>query len=68
MLHNFWPLIMVGVAGISLGVVMALPLCKISKRLGYHPLFGLVAVVPFGTFIWSCVVAYSQWPKVQAPR
>jgi hypothetical protein len=43
--------------------VIAIPFCRISKRLGYPAPWGLITILPFGVFIWACYVAFSRWPK-----
>ncbi len=48
--------------------IIAWPFCRISKRLGYHALFGLLSIIPFvGVFLWAYVVAFSRWPITSSP-
>jgi hypothetical protein len=37
--------------------------CQISKRLGWSPWWGLIAIVPFGIAVWSLYVGFSEWPN-----
>ena len=52
----------------SLGWLVAIPFCRISKRLGYPAPWGLITILPFGTFVWACYVAFTQWPSEPSSR
>jgi hypothetical protein len=52
----------------SLGWLVAIPFCRISKRLGYPAPWGLITILPFGTFVWACYVAFTQWPTELSRR
>jgi hypothetical protein len=44
-------------------VIALIPLCKISRRTGHSPWWGLVTLFPIvGFLIWSYYVAYGKWP------
>jgi hypothetical protein len=52
---------------LSLGWLVAIPFCLISKRLGYPSLWGLITILPFGVFVWACYVAIKRWPNELSP-
>jgi len=52
----------------SLGWLVAIPFCRISKRLGYPAPWGLITILPFGVLVWACYVAFRPWPNELSPR
>jgi hypothetical protein len=52
----------------TLGWLVAIPFCRITRRLGYPTPWGLITILPFGTFVWACYVAFSRWPTEPVER
>ena len=64
MLRNIGPIeLLIIFLTATLTFVIAIPFCRISKRLGYPAPWGLITILPFGVFIWACYVAFKRWPK-----
>jgi hypothetical protein len=44
-------------------IVVVIPLCVISRRIGRSWGLGLLSLIPFfGLLIWAYYVAFSRWP------
>ena len=68
-MRNIGPMeLLVTCFAIGLGWLMAIPFCRISKRLGYPAPWGLITILPFGTLVWACYVAFTQWPSELSRR
>jgi hypothetical protein len=49
-------------------VVALIPFCRITERTGYSGWWGLLNLLPFGTLLWACFVAFSKWPRDASAR
>lgn len=50
-------------------VFVGLPACIICRRIGWHPLVGILAVIPLVNIALLWYVAMSRWPSMPAgPR
>ena len=44
-------------------VFFGIPLGSIARKAGRSPLFGLIALIPFGLFVGLGILAYGRWPS-----
>ncbi len=65
---GFPELIVIAVLFLGLSVFTVVPFCRITERTGYSGWWGLLSLLPFGTLIWACFVAFSKWPRDAAAR
>jgi hypothetical protein len=62
-MRNIGPMeLLVVFLAFSLGWLVAIPFCRITRRLGYPAPWGLITILPFGTLVWACYVAFRRWP------
>lgn len=60
--------VVLGVMILGSNVLALVPLCKITDRTGYPGWWGLLSLLPFGTLLWACFMAFSKWPRDVSPR
>jgi len=69
MLRSIGPMeLIVVVLTIGIAALMAIPFCRISRRLGYSSAWGLITILPLGALAWSCYVAFQKWPIESSPH
>jgi hypothetical protein len=44
-------------------IVTVIPLCRITERAGFSGWWGLLNLVPFGSFVWAYFLAFTKWPR-----
>ena len=49
-------------------VATAVPFVKISQRMGFSAVWGLLTLIPFGILLWGYYVAFAKWPTNSSPR
>ena len=57
------PELIVILATLSMGIIVAWPAGRICRRIGYSPWLGLLAIVPLVNLILLWFVAISDWPN-----
>ncbi len=50
------------VIGAILLAIVAYPLCKVTKKMGHHPLLGLFFFLPGINIVMLYIFASSKWP------
>jgi hypothetical protein len=48
--------------GIVLFAIIAYPLCKLTKKMGHHPLVGLFFFIPGINIVMLYIFASNKWP------
>lgn len=49
-------------------LIVVWPAARISRRLGFSPLLGALAVVPIANLVLLWFVAFADWPLSEARR
>lgn len=58
---TFFLVLLVG----TLFVSMVMAFCTLFKRAGFHPLWGLICLIPgVGVFLAFGLLAFRQWPNL----
>jgi hypothetical protein len=65
---GFAEVIVIALLFLVSSVATLIPLCRITERTGYSGWWGLLNLLPFGTLIWACFVAFSKWPRDASAR
>jgi hypothetical protein len=61
-------LVVIGVLYVAPSAVTVIPCCRITERTGYSGWWGLLGLLPFGTLVWACFMAFSKWPRDASQR
>jgi len=62
------PELMVVMAIVATGLIVAWPAGRICRRIGFSPWLGLIAVIPILNVILLWFVAFSEWPGATVQR
>lgn len=61
-------LIMIFMIAVMVAVVGVLPFWFICKKAGLSPWLSLIMIIPFGALVLPFIVAFIDWPALQASK